>query len=63
MNRLLQAVLEYLQERIRVLQEQFGKRPHFTKDQRRRLAVKGKPVSRKGLLCFASLVTPDTLLA
>ena len=59
MNRRQQAVIEYLQEEVRVLQEQLGKRPHFTEDQRRRLAAKGKPMGRKGLLRFASLVTPD----
>ena len=63
MNRRQQAVIEYLQEEVRVLQEQIGKRPRFTDDQRRRLAVKGKSVGRKGLLQFASIVTPDTLLA
>jgi len=63
MNRRQQAVIEYLQEEVRVLQEQLGKRPRFTDDQRRRLAVKGKSVGRKGLLQFASIVTPDTLLA
>jgi putative transposase len=52
-----------LQEEVRVLQEQLGKRPRLTDDQRRRLAVKGKSVGRKGLLQFASIVTPDTLLA
>jgi putative transposase len=63
MNRHQQVVVEYLQEEIRVLKEQLGKRPRFNDDQRRRLAVKGKPVGRKGLLRFASIVTPDTLLA
>lgn len=62
MNRRQQAVIEYLQEEVRVLQEQLGKRPRFTDDQRRRLAVKGKSVGRKGLQRFASIVTPDTLL-
>jgi hypothetical protein len=63
MNRQQQVVIEYLQEEIRVLQEQLGRRPRFNDNQRRRLAVKGKPVGRKGLLRIASLVTPDTLLA
>ena len=63
MNRRQQVVLEYLQEEVRVLQEQLGKRPCFTEDQRRRSAVKGKPVGRKGLVRFAGLVPPDTLLA
>jgi len=63
MNRRQQAVIEQLQEEVRVLQEQLGKRPRFTDDKRRRLAVKGKSVGRQGLLQFASIVTPDTLLA
>src|ERR1700681_2747995 len=63
MNGHQQVVIEYLQEEIRVLKEQLGKRPRFDDDQRRRLALKGKPVGRKGLLRFASIVTPDTLLA
>ena len=41
MNRRQQAVIEYLQEEVQVLQEQLGKRSRFTEDQRRRLAVKG----------------------
>jgi len=63
MNRHQQVVIDYLQEEIRVLNEQLGKRPRFNDDQRRRLAVKGKAVGRKNLLRLASIVTPDTLLA
>src|SRR6266404_2229682 len=63
MNPHQQVVIEYLQEEIRVLKEQLGNRPRFTDDQRRRLAVKGKSVGRKGLLRFANIVTPNTLLA
>src|SRR4029450_11232477 len=63
MNRHQQQVIAYLQEEIRVLKEQLGKHPRFNDDQRRRLAVKGKLVGRKGLLRFASLVTPDTLMS
>src|SRR6185436_9574950 len=63
MNHRQQLVIEYLQEEIRTLQEQLGKRPRFNDDQRRRLAAKGKSIGRKGLARFASLVTPDTLLA
>ena len=63
MNRHQQVVVEYIQQEIRVLQEQLGKRPRSNDDQRRRLAFKSKPVGRKGLLRFASIVTPDTLLA
>jgi hypothetical protein len=50
MNQQQQVVIEYLQEEIRVLKEQLGKRPRFNEEQRRRLAVKGKSVGRKGLL-------------
>ena len=63
MNHHQQVVIEYLEEEIRVLKEQLGKRPRFNDQQRRRLAVKGKPVGRKNLLHLVSLVTPDTLLA
>jgi hypothetical protein len=45
-----------------VLNEQLGKRPRFNDDQRRCLAVKGKPVGRKNLLRLASIVTSDTLV-
>ena len=63
MNHRQQLVIEYLQEEIRVLHEQLGKRRRFNDDQRRRLAAKGKSIGRKGLARFASIVTPDTLLA
>ncbi|MBL9166475.1 MAG: hypothetical protein JNN07_01900 [Verrucomicrobiales bacterium] len=63
MNRRQQAVIKCLQDEVRVLQEQLEKHPRFTYDQRRTLAVKGKSVGRKGLLQFASIVTPATLLA
>ena len=62
MNAHQQALIEYLQEEVRVLKAQVGKRPHFTDDQRRRLGIRAKAVGRKGLMRFASIVTPDTLL-
>ena len=40
-----------------------GKKPRFNDDQRRRLALKGKRIGRTALNQFASLVTPNTLLA
>ena len=49
MNHRQQLIIEYLQEEIRVLQEQLGKRPRFNDDQRRRLAAKGKSIGRKDL--------------
>jgi putative transposase len=46
-----------------VLKEQRGdKRPRLTDDQRRRLAVKGKPLGRRLLDKVATIVTPDTIL-
>ena len=62
MNRHQQVVIEYLQEEIRVLKEQLGKRPRFNDDQRRRLAGKGKSVGRQDLLRLAGIVTTDTLM-
>ena len=57
------AVNAYLKEENRVLRELHGKkRLRFTDDQRRRLAVKGKPVGRRGLREFGSIVTPNTIL-
>ena len=63
MNRNQQDVIAYLQEEVRVLKEQLGKRPCFNNDQRRRLAIKGKRIGHTALNRFASLVTPNTLLA
>src|ERR1035438_1877954 len=63
LNRNQQDVIEYLQEEIRVLKELLGKKPRFNDGQRRRLATKGKRLGRKTLDRFASLVTPNTLLA
>jgi hypothetical protein len=64
MDQRQQQVIEYLQEENRVLREQLGdRRLRFNDDQRRRLAVRAKGLSRKLLAEVASLVTPDTLLA
>ena len=63
LNRNQQEVIEYLQEEVRVLKELLGKKPRFNDDQRRRLALKSKRLGRKVLDRFASLVTPNTLLA
>lgn len=62
MNRRKQLIIEYLQEEVRVQREQLDRRLHFSENQRRRLAATGKPIGRKGLACFASIITPDTLL-
>jgi hypothetical protein len=63
MNRHQQVLIKYLQEEVRVLHEQLGRRPRFNDDQGRRLALKAKTVGRQGLRRFARIVTPDTLLA
>jgi putative transposase len=57
------AVNAYLKEENRVLRELHGdKRLRFSDDQRRRLAAKGKPLGRRVLREFESIVTPDTIL-
>src|SRR5438270_8403767 len=57
-------VIEYLREENRVLREQLGnRRLRFNDDQRRRLAARAKGLGRKLLAEFATLVTPETLLA
>ncbi len=54
---------EFLQEQVRVLQELHGgRRLRFNKDQRRRLAVKGKRLGRRVLRELGTMVTPDTIL-
>ena len=63
-NRQQQDVIAYIQEENRILKDKLkGKRPRFTDDERRRLAVKGKVLGRKVLREVASVVTPDTILA
>ncbi len=49
MNRHQQHVIEYLQEEVRILKEQLGKRPYFNDDQRRRLAAKAKRIDPQRL--------------
>jgi HTH-like domain len=64
MNQRQQQVIEYLVEENRVLREQIGnRRMRFTDNQRCRLAVKAKRLSRKVLAQVATIVTPGTLLA
>jgi transposase InsO family protein len=63
-NRHQQQVIDYLLEENRVLRELHkGKRLRFNDRQRRRLARKGKILGRKLLFKFATIVTPDTILA
>ena len=51
-HRQQQAVIEYLRTENQVLKEKLGKiRIFLNDDQRRRLAVKGKILGRKGAIC------------
>jgi hypothetical protein len=61
-NRNQQNVIEYLQEEVKVLREQLGKKPRFNDNQRRRLATKAKKIALKRLKEIAAIVTPRTLL-
>ena len=56
------AIVAYQKEEIRALREMLGgKRLRFTDAQRRRLALKARPLSHAKLRELGSLVTPDTL--
>jgi putative transposase len=55
-------IIDFLMEENRTLHDLLGKqRPRLNDQQRRRLAAKAKPISRKVLERICSLVTPDTL--
>ncbi len=63
MNREQGKVIRYLETENAVLREKLGKRRILlSDDQRRRLAVKGKELGRKGLSELSTLFTPDTIL-
>jgi putative transposase len=62
-NRNQQNVIEYLQEEVKVLREQLGKKLRFNDDQRRRLAAKAKQIGLQRLKEIAAIATPRTLLA
>lgn len=62
-NREQLQIIDYLKEENRVLREQLGKRrARFTRDQRRRLAVKGRAIGRRALGAIGCIVTPDTIM-
>jgi hypothetical protein len=64
MNQHQLLAIDYLREENRILREQLGRRRlRFTDEQRRRLAAKTKGLGRKLLAEFATIVTPETLLA
>jgi len=63
MNREQHQVIQYLETENAILREKLGKRRIlFNDDQRRRLAIKGKELGRKGLSQISTLFTPDTIL-
>lgn len=62
-NRRQLAIIDYVKEENRILREQLGGRKlRFTDNQRRRLAAKGRVLSRRMLDELAGLVTPNTIL-
>jgi hypothetical protein len=62
-NRHQQDAIDYLKTENQILREKLGNRRILLNDhQRRRLAIKGKVLSRKALEQLISVVTPDTLL-
>jgi hypothetical protein len=64
MNQQQQDAIDYLREENRILREQLGgRRLRLHDNQRRRLAGKAKRLGRKMLAAFATIVTPETLLA
>jgi len=64
LNQHQQLAIHYLTEENRVLRKQISdRRLHFNDDQRRRLAVRAKALSRSALAQVANIVTAETLLA
>jgi len=62
-SRRQQVVIAYLLEENAVLREQLGgRRLRLSDAQRRRLAVKGRPLGRKVLSEIAGIVSPDTIV-
>jgi transposase InsO family protein len=62
-NRQQQEVIDYLRAEKQVLKEAYGKkRIRLNDDQRRRLAVRGKVLSRKVLGEIGAAFSPDTIL-
>ena len=63
LNHRQQDALAYLLAENRVLRRQLrGRRLRLTDDERRRLAVCGHRLGRRGLREVATIVTPDTIL-
>jgi hypothetical protein len=65
LNRKQLDVINYLHAENEILKEQLetkGVKLKLSNTQRRKLAKRGKKLGRKGLLEYASIVTPDTIL-
>lgn len=65
LNRKQLDVINYLHAENETLKEQLKKKGiklDLSNTQRRRLAKRGKKLGRKGLMQYASIVTPDTIL-
>ena len=63
LNRQQQEVIDYLKAENRLWKAKLGDRKiQFTDAERRRLAIRAKPIGRKLLSQLTTLVTPDTLL-
>jgi transposase InsO family protein len=63
LNRCQQDAIDYLREENRVLHEMLGgRRLRFSDAQRKRLAIRGKPLGRALLKGITTLVQPDTIL-
>jgi putative transposase len=63
LDRQQQAAGAYLLEENRILRGQLhGRRLRLSDDERRRLAVRGHRLGRRGLRRIATIVTPDTIL-
>jgi hypothetical protein len=65
MNRKQHDVIMYLHAENEILKEQLDKKGvklKLSNTQRRKLAKRGKKLGRKGLMEYASIVTPETIL-
>jgi len=63
LGRVLQAQVDYLKAENLLLREQLGtKRVRLTDAERRRLAMLGKALGRKGLAAIATIASPETIL-
>jgi len=63
LGRVLQAQVDYLKAENLLLRKKLGtKRVRLTDAERRRLAMLGKALGRKGLAAIATIASPETIL-